>query len=148
MILMLALFAEGQGQAPRPGLIEGPTDVLTLSSPVWAERPGGWAVRRSYPAEAKRKKAIGGAVISCKLSADGRLTGCAVDSETPRDAGFGEAMLRLGGRFRMDVTHPAFAEGRVVRVEVFWNEPGSRLRTSDAWRSPSHSVVRPGPATK
>jgi len=46
----------------------------------------------------------GSATISCKLTAEGRLSNCAVLEETPPNAGFGAAAVSLAPDFRMTPT--------------------------------------------
>ena len=61
----------------------------------------------------------GEAVIVCKVTEAGALTECRVESETPADFGFGDAALKLVGRFQMEATVDGRAlAGRQVRIPM------------------------------
>lgn len=73
--------------------------------------PISWRVRPTpeYPdAAARQGVAEGAAVLSCKVTSAGTLADCAVVSETPADAGFGQAALNSMGAARL---RPATVDG-------------------------------------
>jgi TonB family protein len=66
---------------------------------AWVSAPTAAQVAAAYPAAAKAAHQTGKAVLDCRLQPDGRLRACKTLSETPAGAGFGEAALKLTGRF-------------------------------------------------
>lgn len=64
-------------------------------------RPGPAAF---YPPPARADRVEGRARISCTVTAEGRLTNCAVISEEPAGYGFGDAALRMSKGFKMKPT--------------------------------------------
>ncbi len=106
---------------------------LTIGSPVWAKGPSDLGVRSAHPRAAWRDKVGGSATMACTLTADGLLAGCVVEQQQPEGMGFGEAALKLSHRFRMKLTDPAFAEGRLVRVELYWDRPVRQQRATSGW---------------
>src|SRR5665213_874571 len=53
-----------------------PAPAALLDHPDWVHRPKGEEVTRVYPLEAERRHVSGGAVLSCSVTAEGRLTAC------------------------------------------------------------------------
>ena len=70
-------------------------------TPAWRSTPSADDIAAVYPQAAARSGTSGRAVISCLVSADGTLGGCAVAEESPTAQGFGEAALKLQTKFRM-----------------------------------------------
>jgi protein TonB len=69
----------------------------TEADPVyWTQKPTGEDIARVYPPE----HIDGRAVIRCKLDDQGLLADCVVIAEEPAGHGFGEAALKLSGKFR------------------------------------------------
>lgn len=87
--------ATAQPAARRPG------------SPVWLERPTAQDVIDAYPRRARRNNLSGAVVLNCQINPVGALQ-CDVASETPRNAGFGEAALSLT---RWYVAGPTLSNG-------------------------------------
>ena len=54
-----------------------------------------------YPDRAARMNQQGSATLTCEVTASGAVTGCRIAAETPDDAGFGAAALKLAKYFRM-----------------------------------------------
>ena len=83
-----------------------PIDVV---DPVWLSRPT--HPERFYPRGALMRGIEGRVELVCMVEFDGRLS-CAVENETPRDQGFGEAALALA---RAHVMRPLTRDGAPVR---------------------------------
>jgi protein TonB len=73
-------------------------------TPAWMSTPSADDIAGVYPQAAARVGASGRAVISCQVTAEGALGGCAVAQESPAAMGFGGAALKLADRFRMRAT--------------------------------------------
>ncbi len=81
---------------------------------AWLQKPTGEDMARFYPAEALAKGLTGDVVMSCRVGADGRLSGCAIvraevsgdNGAAPApDPGFGAASLELAKLFQMEPTN-------------------------------------------
>jgi len=98
------------GAKPTPAIVK----------PDWAIKPKGADLVDVYPTEAVKAGIGGAATISCAVSVQGRLTDCKVLDETPAQAGFGEAALKLSERFQMKPLsrdgHPV--SGGTVRIPI------------------------------
>lgn len=79
-------------EPPRPSVI---------TQPDWVRRPTGEDLARYYPDRAQRMNIEGRASIACTVNARGTLDACSVASESPADAGFGDAALRMSKLFKM-----------------------------------------------
>lgn len=95
---------------PKPAATETAAAPL-LDQPNWVRKPTGRDIARVYPPEAQRRSLNGGAVITCSVLADGRLTACQASDEQPPGMGFGEATLKLAPIFQMS---PTTKDGRPV----------------------------------
>lgn len=75
---------------------------------------------RYYPSRAARRDIEGRAVIGCHVTADGRLTRCSVDAESPSGEGFGEAALKMSRHFKMrPMTRDGVpVSGGVIRIPI------------------------------
>jgi TonB family protein len=96
-----------------PGGRSEPAGVVTQSAPDqpdynlpshtnanWLQAPSADDIGRVYPSEAQQQHIAGHVQLTCTVDADGYLTDCVVDSETPDGAGFGNAALELTAYLR------------------------------------------------
>jgi TonB family protein len=111
---------------PRPSMI---------TSPDWIRLPDGSDFDRFYPPAEKEGGVEGRAVVDCVVTTAGTLFNCAVVSESPANAGFGGATLRLMPFFKMrPMTKDGVSVGGAhVRVPVRWKlaDDGPPLRPAD-----------------
>ena len=95
----------------------------------WLKRPSAEDVLGVFPRDAWVNNVSGKAVLSCRVSEQGALFGCAVESETPEGAGFGLAALALTPQFLMK---PARQNGKpvvsTVRIPINFRMPASSGR--------------------
>ena len=89
-----------------------------------------------YPAEPLKYCLSGRVQIQCMVMPDGKLTGCAILSETPPGKGFGDATLQVAHIWRI---RPFSADGKptsggVFRRTVVWVPPTDCGAT---WLNPS-----------
>lgn len=82
-----------------------------IRNPSWVKRPDAGDFARFYPDRAMRMERQGEAEITCDVLASGRLTGCRITGETPKNFGFGEAALKLS---RFLQIAPKTIDGRPV----------------------------------
>lgn len=91
-----------------------------ITSPDWERKPNGDDLARYYP-DGAAKQGLGGlATVACKVTNAGDLTACAIETEDPPGAGFGDAALKLAAFFKMKpLTKDGLpVAGGVVRVPI------------------------------
>lgn len=95
----------------------------------WLKKPSADDVLGVFPRDAWVNNVSGKAVVSCRVSEQGALFGCAVESETPEGAGFGLAALALTPQFLMK---PAMQDGKpvvsAVRIPINFKMPATTGR--------------------
>jgi periplasmic protein TonB len=81
--------------------------------------PSGVDIERNFPERAAREGKSGAVRIRCKVTAQGKVEQCAVQSEDPLGYGFGEAALRLAPLFQMkDVVDGESVAGAEVMIPI------------------------------
>ncbi len=98
-----------------PGMALAQSRTPTITAPDWAEMPTADMLTENYPKLAAFLDQGGRAVITCAVTAEGRLKDCTVDSETPSEMGFGAAAIRMSRAFRM---RPQTVDGKPVEGVV------------------------------
>lgn len=114
---------------PRDAELEALPDSGLPLNMVWEHTP-----RTEFPS---RIRYTGGfAVLTCVTRPDGALVDCVVETEHPRDGGFGEAALRGAARGRVST-----ADGTPVPVRRIMYRTNFRLAETNArYRTGSHVV--------
>ena len=121
----LALFGAAMGAKAQSQLLPPPKDGALTTRPIWTQTPSGDDLLELYPPEAMQQKLGGRAVIACTVTAEGRLTDCSVESETPPGAGFGAAAVRMASLFQMatQTAEGAPVEGGRVKIPIVFQPP-------------------------
>jgi len=96
-----------------------------ITHPVWIRKPNGQDLERVWPAA--RKDQGGRATMTCRVDGEGLLRTCAVVSEAPLDAGFGQAALALARDFQMEARSGEGepVRGREVRIPIRFSPPSN-----------------------
>lgn len=80
---------------------------FTAKTPKWAAMPGAADFQATIPKHEDGPNAIR-VVLVCDVQAGGALSGCVVDREEPAGQGFGDGVLALASKFKVE---PWSAEG-------------------------------------
>lgn len=98
-----------------------------ITKPIWLKRPVGLDLAPYYPKKALSEGLSGGAVVECRVTSKGRMSGCKIVSETPPGYDFGEAVTKLAYFFQIAPTDGDGAPtvGRPVRISLNYRLPGA-----------------------
>lgn len=107
---------------PTPTVVETPPRVIT--NPTWQRQPSGDQLARAYPDRALAAGVSGSAMLNCRVETTGRVSDCAVVSETPGNQGFGRAAMGLSRYFQLNPrTVNGAAEGSRVNIGLRFAPP-------------------------
>jgi protein TonB len=107
---------------PDPDL-KTPGFFITDDKITWVERPAIPDFVLTYPSEAVRQDIEGYVALACRVTAEGRLSPCAIIEEQPKAMGFDKAALTLAAKFRMAprLVDARPAAGGVMRLGLSWS---------------------------
>ncbi len=128
------------------------SDHPVIVNPDWLHKPTSDELRGVWPTKALQQGINGKAFIVCKVSLEGALFDCQVESEEPAGMGFGAAAIALTPQF---LFKPRLRDGRAtvttVRFPVNWagltpgsaaSSDGQRVLQNVTWlEAPSYSQV-------
>jgi hypothetical protein len=100
-VLAALAVAPGHASAQDGGAANGAAAPLTGSDVEWAHRPTGEDYARAYPPRAAQRTISGGAVLVCRISDHRTLEACEAKGQSPDGIGFGEAAIKVAGKFRL-----------------------------------------------
>lgn len=101
-----------------------PPATRVIRNPTWINQPTGDQLMRAYPDRALQRGLAGSVTLNCMVEANGRVSGCAVSSETPGGNGFGTAAQRLARYFQINPrTVDGAAEGSRVAINLRFVPP-------------------------
>jgi TonB family protein len=109
--------------------------AATITHPIWLAKPTPADLERLYPPSLAQKGFTATVVLSCRVTADGRLAPCGLGrgdiqgASAPPDEvlDFGTASLQLAKIFRMAAKDGDGlpTSGGLVRIPIRWAQPGA-----------------------
>jgi protein TonB len=118
-----AVVSSGVGQLGGLAPFSPPAPMRLITDPTWLSQPTAAEMSRFYPQRDVDLGVTGQVALLCGVVASGKLADCRVVSETPLNAGFADAALKLSAYFRMT---PRTIDGQPV--------DGGQTRISIAFR--------------
>ena len=114
------------------------------ANPEWVRKPSSGALAGVFPSAAVKAAKDGRATIGCRVTIEGFLEACQVQSEDPPGLGFGQAALQLAPQFRMSpkIRGGKAVPGGKVSVPIIWAG-----LASGGFRSTGQSLVLDPPWT-
>jgi len=107
----------GTGTTGTTEAVKGPVYV----DAKWTRFPDGSAFASYYPERAAQNETEGTASVQCTVLDQAGHVNCAVQSETPRGMGFGQATVRMvQEKGRVDTSSGDVKIGSVLRLSVKW----------------------------
>lgn len=103
-------------------------DKRVMGKPQWRAMPSGAEFAKVYPVAAVQAGVHSARVVMlCEVGAEGRLTGCSVETEDPKGLGFDQAALALAGSFQLKTWTPEGlpAIGGKIRLPIRYQAPQS-----------------------
>ena len=140
VMVRLSVSQAGDGFAVAASPQPAPSSAPPIRHPQWIEAPQGVWSRAFTRSLAARANQSGEAKVSCLATDTGAMTDCWVRSESPVDAGFGEAALVLMQHARMKVVG---ADGAAVAGRAFVdtvNFEGDGRASTSMWPAPGGST--------
>ena len=94
--------------------------VKVIEHPDWIRKPSGEQLAGAYPSRALDRRQAGLVTLLCTVGIDGGVRDCEVIAETPKDAGFGAAALKLSRWFKVrpETQDGQAVDGALVRVPL------------------------------
>ncbi len=114
------VISNGSGGTAKTGT-DAPVTGPVFVDAKWTRFPDGNAFANYYPERAAMNEAEGTATVECTVLDQVGHVNCAVQSETPRSMGFGQATVRMvQDKGRVDTSTGNVKIGSVLRLVVKW----------------------------
>jgi protein TonB len=122
LIAFTAMAADAQ-PAPPTSATGAAVPPSVIKRPVWIKLPTARDYADDYPSAAVGRVKQGHVVMSCDVTADGRLDPCTITVEDPPGYGLGAAALTVAKRFQMGPADKdgAATVGRAIVIPITFN---------------------------